>query len=273
MPDLLFAEPHRDTERLLGEPADQVGRSARRTRIAAGLAGAVAVATVVSAWVAVAGRPDAAPPPAPTTESPTPSVAPSRTAGPTPSVQPSTPSTPGAGSGPPSAGTPPRSVPAAAMLRLADLPDDFRSLRSDVGGDWPLESLAVHCRDTSPSLLVGEVGRRDVRFDSQTDVLIERVTRHSGDAAATVMDNARRLVAGCVPNRPGDSLTLLADGLGGAESLLVGSVIEGEPGRLLLVRAGDLVAQVRLGDQATEHEARSYVRTVASRLCAGTDAC
>ncbi|NJP30466.1 hypothetical protein HCJ94_00270 [Micromonospora sp. HSS6-12] len=159
------------------------------------------------------------------------------------------------------------------MLQLADLPEDFRSLRSDVGGDWPLESVASHCRDTSPPLLVGEVDRRDVRYDSQTDVLIERVTRHSGDAAATVMDNARRLVAACVPNRPGDSLTVLAEGLGGVESLLVGSVVGGEPGRLLLVRRGDLVAQIRLDGRATRAEARSYARAAASRLCAGTDAC
>ncbi|MEW2382543.1 hypothetical protein AB0873_10705 [Micromonospora sp. NPDC047707] len=263
-------------EELFRNPTGQMGRRgrrARRTRIAAGVASAVAVAAVVGGAAAVAGRPVAAPPLTPAADAPAPSVSPRRTTEPSPSADGPTPSPSRSGTARPSSGTPPRPVPARAMLQLADLPDDFRSLRSDVSGDWPLESLGIHCRDASPSLLVGEVHRRDVRYDSPTDVLIERVTRHAGDAAVTVMGNARRFVAGCVPTRPDDSLTVLAEGLGGAESLLVGSVIEDEPGRLLLVRQGDLVAQVRLDGRATRAEARSYARAVASRLCAGTDAC
>jgi hypothetical protein len=158
------------------------------------------------------------------------------------------------------------------MLQLADLPEGFWFTGGDIDGDWPLESVTIYCRGESPSITPGEVARRGAVFDSPTAGIIQRVTRHSAGNAATAMDRVRQ-VADCVPHRPGDSVSILAEGLGGEESLLVGSVIEGHQKRWLFVRQGDLVAQVWLDSETTPAEARRYARPVADRLCAGTDAC
>jgi hypothetical protein len=159
------------------------------------------------------------------------------------------------------------------MLQSADLPEGFTVSASDLDGDWSLEFMTTMCANTSPSLLVGEVARRGVRIESADKVLLERVTRHSGNTADTVMDNARRLARECDPYRPDDSMEVIAEDLGGADSVLVGSLTSGRPNRWLLVRQGDLVAQLWLGEQSTESVARSYARKVADRLCAGTDTC
>lgn len=288
MPDPLFADLYRETEHLSWAPTEQVRRRGRqrtrRTRIAAGLACVVAVAVVATGAAALAGRPDAAPPIPPATESPAPapppSTGPSRTATPTP-TGPSGAATPSqTPTGP--VGTPSTSnsrpstdssIPAAAMLQLADLPTGFRAMGNDLDGDWSLESVTIYCRDRSPLITVGEVARRGAVFDSPTDGIIQRVTRHSGGNAATSMDRVSQLVTGCVPYREGDSLSILGTGLGGDESLLVGSLIEGQPSRWLFVRQGDLVAQVSLDSATTPTEARRYAHAVAERLCAGTDAC
>ncbi|HEX2773817.1 MAG TPA: hypothetical protein VHN18_15485 [Micromonosporaceae bacterium] len=285
MPDPFFAELYHDTERLSWVPTDQVRRlgrqRTRRTRIAGGLASVVAVAVVATGAAALAGRPDAAPPIVPATESPTPMHTPSGdpTAPAMPTSAPTTttgrtrtPSTPASSSTSSQPSTNP-AIPAAAMLQLADLPDGFRLTEGGPDGDWSLESVTIYCENQSPSIAVGEVARRARVFDSPTDAVDQRVTRHSGDHAATVMDNVRKLVTGCVPSRQGDSLSILAAGLGGDESLLVGAEIEGVPSRWLFVRQGDLVAQVRLDRQTTPAEAQRYAQPVADRLCAGTDAC
>ncbi|WP_246248368.1 hypothetical protein, partial [Micromonospora maritima] len=196
-----------------------------------------------------------------------------RSAEPTPSGSPSrTPSGPAATSGTPSARPPSRAVPAAAMLQLADLPTGF-TRTTNVDGDWSLESVTIYCGNESPSLQVGQVASRSVQFDSPSDWLVQRVTRHSGTSAATVMQRVRQLVTGCEPARPGDSLSVLAESLGGDDALLVGSEIEGTPSRWLFVRRGDLVAQLRVDHQTTPVEARRTASSVADRLCAGTDAC
>ncbi|MEU8295739.1 hypothetical protein AB0C04_00420 [Micromonospora sp. NPDC048909] len=281
MPDQLFTDLYRDTENLTWAPTDQVRRRGRqrtrRTRMAAGLAGIVAVALVATGAVALAGGPDATPPFPPATDSPTPtpSSTPSRAADPTPSSSGSptgrAPSSPAAGTGGPSA--PSVEIPAAAMLQPADLPKGFTSADKTPDGDWTLASVTIYCRHQSPSLAVRQVADRDRVFDSPTDSMIQRVTRHSGSGAASSMDRVREQVADCDPHRPDDSLSILAEGLGGDESLLVGSLIEGKPSRWLLVRQGDLVAQLRMDSATTPAEARGYARKVADRLCAGTDGC
>ncbi|TYC23138.1 hypothetical protein FXF52_17320 [Micromonospora sp. MP36] len=140
-------------------------------------------------------------------------------------------------------------------------------------GDWTLESATSYCENRLPSLAVGVVATRFVQFDSPTDWLVERVTRHSGTGAATAMQRVRRIAADCVPARSGDSLSIMAEGLGGADSVLVGGEIEGIPSRWLFVRQGDLVAQLRLDHQAAPAEARHFAKLAADRLCVGTDAC
>lgn len=282
MPDPLFSDLSRDTANLTWEPVEQVRRRGRqrtrRTRIAAGLASAVAVAVLASGAVALAGRPDAAPPPlppatvVPTTPSPDPTVSP------TPSEDPSATPSRAATSSPPTGGgptsrTPSRAIPAGATLQLADLPPGFTMTRGKGKGDWTLESVTIYCENRSPSLAVGAVANRFVQFDSPTDWLVERVTRHSGSNADTVLQRVRRIATGCVPVRPGDSLSILAEGLGGDDSVLVAGEIGGIPKRWLFVRQGDLVAQLQLDYQATPADARRFAKLVADRLCVGTDAC
>ncbi|MFD2766381.1 hypothetical protein [Micromonospora eburnea] len=287
MPDPLFSTLRQETEHLIWAPVEQVRRRGRqrtrRTRIAAVLASAAAVAVVASGVVALAGRPDAAPPPLPpaTVVPSAPTPTPDRTADPTPTGDPTssrtTPSSPPADSGGPanqtSSRTPSRAVPAAATLQLADLPHGFTMSQGKGAGDWTLESATIYCDNRLPPLAVGVVATRFVQFDSPTDWLVERVTRHSGTGAATSMQRVRRMATDCVPARSGDSLSIMAEGLGGADSVLVGGEIEGIPSRWLFVRQGNLVAQLRLDHQTTPAEARHYAKLVAPRLCAGTDAC
>ncbi|MBB5110614.1 hypothetical protein ACLQ2Y_09540 [Micromonospora echinospora] len=285
MPDPIFSDLYQDTEDLIWAPTEQVRRRgrqrARRTQLAAGLAAAVAVAVVATG--VVLARPDAAPPPVPpaTVEPITPTPAPTPNS--TPSAEPSASgtSTPSRTAGEPAASigggptsrAPSRTIPAAAMLQLADLPTGFTMRTGKVDGDWSLEFMTSFCVNESPTLSGGEVATRSVAFDSPSDWIVQRVTRHSGTSAATVMKNLRKLVTGCEMEQPGDSLSIMAESLGGDDGVLVGSEVGGRPGRWLVVRQGDLVAQLRLDSQTTPTEARRTARSVANRLCAGTDTC
>ncbi|WP_019870114.1 hypothetical protein [Salinispora oceanensis] len=159
------------------------------------------------------------------------------------------------------------------MLKASDFPDGFEAVKDDLDGDWALESVAIYCSSEQPSLLEGEVGRRGMVYRSPTEWINQRVTRHSGDDALTVMENVRQFVAGCKMLVPDSSLSILAEDLAGADSVLVAGVIQGIPNRWLFVRQGDLVAQLDLEYQTTGAEARPLAQKVAARLCAGTDAC
>ncbi|RKN46241.1 hypothetical protein [Micromonospora endolithica] len=292
MPDPLFFDLCRDTARLTWAPTEQVrerGRQRlRRTRVAAGVAGAVAVAVIATGAVAVAGRPDAAPPIPPATGEPTPTgtpeATPSRSGDPTPSARssrtpsrrPTTPSTTPGQRRPPASGTAAESVPASAMLQLADLPDGFEAMEPEFEGDGSLWFLTTVFDCDSRPAVWREVSSRRVTYGSPTEVVSQRVTRHAGDGARTKMADARRLADECTSARPGDSIRVLADGLGGDEGLLMGATVDGREQRWILVRQGDLVAEnpVRsLGVQITEAEARKTAQKVAARLCNGTDDC
>ncbi len=261
MPDPLFTDLVRDTERLTWAPAEQVRalgrRRTRRTRIAAGVAGFVAVAAIAGGAVALTGRPDAAPPPIlPATGSPAPPPSSSPQSTP-PSSRPRSSSSPS---------RPATAVPAAALLQPPDLPAGFRRDGADLGGDWSLEAVTIFCEKPGPAITPGEVARRGAVFRSGTTSVVQRVTRHAPGNAAAAMDRARDLVTGCVPARAGDSLSIVATDLAGDESLLAGARIEGYRSRWLLVRRGDLVSQVALPDDVTTDEAREYARRVAARL-------
>ncbi|MCX5119777.1 hypothetical protein OG992_21555 [Micromonospora sp. NBC_00362] len=285
MPDQPFVDLFRDTEHLSWPPTAQVRergrRRTRQTRIAAALAAVVAVALVATGAVALAGGREGAPTPVlPATGSPTPTPTPtptpsatsaaprSSTTSTTPAAPPSSPSrTPSAGSTKPA-------IPAAAMLRLSDLPAGFTMAEDDIDGDWSLESVSIYCREAPTGTSNGRLAQRTVSFDSPTDRMIQRVVRFSIRDAAREMDAVRALFTDCKPRGATSSMSVLADGLGaGDESLLVGSDIDGVRSRWLVVRQGDLVAQVALDMDTTPKEALRYARPVAQRLCAGTDTC
>ncbi|MFI7430905.1 hypothetical protein ACIBPB_28315 [Micromonospora sp. NPDC049836] len=282
MPEPLFSELYRDTEHLVWAPVEQVRRRGRqrtrRTRIAAVLACAVAVAVVASGAVALADRPDATPPLPPATVNPTtPEPTPQRTADPTPSGSPDpsggTPSSSPPTSAAAGSGRADRTIPAAATLQLADLPKGFTMKRTNGGGDWTLEAATAHCDGQVPALTVGVVATTFVQFDSATDWLVERVTRHSGTGATTSLQRVRGIATGCEPDHVEEFLAVLGEGPGEDDWVLVAGQIKGIPSRWLFVRRGDLLAQLRLDHKTTPNEARSVANRVADRLCLGTDAC
>ncbi|WFE51111.1 hypothetical protein [Micromonospora sp. WMMD1155] len=284
MPDQPFVDLFQDTEHLTWAPTAQVRERGRRrtrhTRIAAALAGVVAVALVATGAVALASDREGAPTPVlPATGSPTPTPTPPATpAPPRPSLTSTTPavppSSPARTSGRPSAGSADPAIPAEAMLRLSDLPAGFTMTAGDIDGDWSLESVSIYCREAPSWTFSGGLAQRAVLFESPTVSMIQRVVRYSAGNAAAEMDAIRAFFTNCNPGAPNSSLSVLTDGLGaGDESLLVGSDIEGVRSRWLVVRQGDLVAQVALDMDTTPKEARRYADPVAQRLCAGTDTC
>ncbi|MFI6782200.1 hypothetical protein [Micromonospora sp. NPDC050276] len=280
MPDQPFVDLFQDTEHLRWAPTEQVRergrRRTRQTRIAATLAGLVTVALLATGAVALADGQEGAPTPVlPATGSPTPTPTPSAT--PTPSTRDTPgppPSSPSTTSGSPSNGSTSTAIPATAMLRLTDLPAGFTMTEGDIDGDWSLESVSIYCRDAPSWTSNGRLAQRTVSFDSPTASMIQRVVRYSRGNAAVEMDGVRALFTDCIPRGATSSMSVLADGLGaGDESLLVGSDIEGVRSRWLVVRQGDLVAQIALDTDTTPKEARRYAQPVAQRLCAGTDTC
>ncbi|WP_018217686.1 hypothetical protein [Salinispora vitiensis] len=284
MPDPLFAELYDDTETLNWDPADQVRARARRrtrhTRLVAGLASAVAVAVVATGAVALAEGPDPVPPAAPATNSPTPSptgIPTTPTTPPTPSPSPSTapPSESPETTDQPTLSPPSPDVPAVALLRTEDLPTGFRAAGDDLDGDWSFHAGTSYTCEEDGQKWPGEKAFRGAVFYQGTEgTVIERVERHSEEAAKTTMGNVRREVAGCEPLNPDNSkgMEVFASGLAGDESLLVGRSGEQATSRWLFVRQGELVAQVWLKGVDPAEDQRIAERT-AARLCAGTDAC
>ncbi|WP_027661547.1 hypothetical protein [Salinispora fenicalii] len=281
MPDPLFTELYDDTETLNWDPADQVLARARRrtrhTRLVLGLASAVTVAVVATGAVALAEGPDPVPPSLPATNSPSPSPTgiPTPTVSPTPSSSPTTvpPSESPETTDQPTLSPPSSDVPAAAMLRTADLPTGFRAAGDDLGGDWSFRAGSSYACEEVGQSWPGEKAFRGAAFSKGTEsTVIERVERHSEEAAKTTMGNVRREVAGCIPLNPDSKgMEVFASGLAGDESLLVGRA--GDLSfRWLFVRQGELVAQVWLKGVDPAEDQRIAERA-AARLCAGTDAC
>lgn len=277
MPDQLFAELYRDTEHLPWDPAEEVRerarRRTRRTRVAAGLASAVAVAAVAVGAAAVAGRPDAGPPIPPATNVPTPSP----TVAPSPSGKsaPTTPSNPPSTSGRPSSPATGTGIPSAALLTAADLPSGYRPSGSDLDGDWSLDAAMIFCRNGTPPLTARAHAERGAVFQAGGDrSVIERVRRYAAADAPSVLDHARLMATGCEPDQsaPGD-LAVLDSGFAGDAALLIGWDTAGNQTRWVFVRQGDLVAEVFIKQATDDAEARRVAQRVAERLCSGTDAC
>ncbi|MFF5054522.1 hypothetical protein ACFY1S_15200 [Micromonospora sp. NPDC000663] len=281
MPDQQFVDLFRDTEHLTWAPTDQVRergrRRTRRTRIAATLAGAVAVALVATGAVALAGGREGAPTPVlPATGSPTPTPSSSST----PSAKPSTPSTPSTPpsspsttSSQPTKGPANPAIPLEALLRAADLPSGFRAAEDDLEGEWSFGYVASFaCADT-PDLSVKERAERRAEFRKPgASSIIERVERYSiEDAKATIA--WARTVTQCEPGDEQYSLKIVDSGFAGDGSLLIRIDGPGSVEYMLFVRQGDLVAEIRMSDRTDEAEARRVAQRAADRLCAGTNAC
>ena len=285
MPDQPFADLFRDTEHLTWTPTEQVREGGRRrtrqTRIAATLAGAVAVALVATGVVALAGGREVAPTPVlPATGSPSPTPSSSPTPSPTPSSTPSTRNTPGAPSSSPSttSGQPTKgpadpAVPAQALLRASDLPPGYRAAGSDVDGDWSLDfATSFTCVDTPRHPAKERAERGAVFSKPNVSSVIERVRRYSLEGAKAEMDWARRAV-GCELRDERSTLAIVDSGFAGDGSLLIRFSAEGKISYTLFVRQGDLVAEVWLGSLTSQTEARRVAQRAADRLCAGTDPC
>ncbi|MFD6681142.1 hypothetical protein [Micromonospora parva] len=283
MPERFFADIYRDTEHLTWAPTEQVRergrRRTRQTRIAATLAGVVAVVVVATGAVALAGGQDGAPTPVlPATGSPTPTPTPSATSAPppppttstTPAVPPSSPSTT---SGSPSKGPTSTTIPTEALLRAADLPTGYRPAGNDLDGDWSFNFAAsMACQDT-PNLSAKERAERGAVFQKlDVSPVIERVRRYSLDGAKATIVWART-VTECEPGNERKSLSIVDSGFAGDGSLLIRFNAEGLISYTLFVRQDDLVAEIWLGSVTNRTEVRRLAQRAADRLCAGTDAC
>ncbi|MEU2663967.1 hypothetical protein [Micromonospora sp. NPDC007220] len=274
MPDQPFTDLYRDTENLTWAPVEQVRRRGRqrtlRTRAAATLSTVVAVAAVATGAAVLADGRDATPPLPPATGAPTPTPP----ATPTPASSPAptedaTSESPASGP----AGPASREVPPAALLAAGDLPDGFRKVPW-TDGDWSLDATSTRCRNAAPPLTVRKQAERGAAFRAAPEeAVVERVRRYASEDAKVTMDRARRLVTGCRPHDPEQSLAIVDSGFAGDESLLVAATGDGTPSRWLLVRRGDLVAEVWLKGEDDPAEARRIAQRVAERLCAGTEAC
>ncbi|WP_433388749.1 hypothetical protein [Micromonospora sp. KLBMP9576] len=283
MPDQPFAELYRDTEDLTWASIEHVRRRGRqrtrRTRAAAALSTVVAVAVVAAGAAVLADNRDAAPPLPPATNSPAPTLP----ATPTPTTPTPTTPTPGVT---PSKAAPSRTnsspgptsveIPSAAMLRVADLPDGFRSVPWVEGeGDWSLAAAAsALCRNQSPRFWMRDKAERGRTFSAgREEQLVERVRRYELADAKAVMDWARRLVTGCQPTGGEYKFSFVDTGFAGDESLLAVAVGDDTPSQSIILRRGNLVAEIWLKGGEGPDEARRIAQQAAERLCVGTDAC
>ncbi|MEU4398555.1 hypothetical protein [Micromonospora orduensis] len=286
MPDQPFIDLFHDTEHLTWAPTDQVRergrRRTRRTRIAASLAGVVAVGVVATGAVALAGGREGAPTPVlPATGSPTPTPSSSPTPSPSPSATPSTRNTPGAPPSSPSAtsgaatkGPVSADIPAQALLRASDLPSGYRAGGSDLlDGEWSFGyTVSITCAAT-PDRSPKERAERSAGFSKPGgSSVIERVQRYSLEGAKATMTFWAQRVTQCEPEDERYSLSTVDSGFAGDGSLLIRSDGPAMVDYTLFVRQGDLVAEIRLGN-LTESEARRLAQRAADRLCTGTDAC
>ncbi|MEV1142727.1 hypothetical protein [Micromonospora sp. NPDC049799] len=275
MPDPIFSDLYRDTEHLTWSSTEQVLRRARqrtrRTRIAAGLSSAVAVAVVATGGVAVAGRTDNSPLPPPAASRTSSSGIPSPTGNPTPTGEPSPSASPSASpstSGRPS-GAGGSAVPVAALLRASDLPSGYRPAGDDLDGDWSLDAVATRCTNSPPPSTVDHQAERGVVFRADGDrTVIERVRRYTGAEAEVEVRRFVRLVTRCQPE-----FSLWERNFVGDQSLLVAQESEGVFTSWLVLRQGDLVAEIWLGRSTTLDGAKPLAQRAAERLCAGTNAC
>ncbi|MGC4760669.1 hypothetical protein [Micromonospora trifolii] len=285
MPDQFFADLYRDTEHLTWAPAEQVlergRRRSRQTRVAAVLAGAVAVAVVATGVAALAGSQDGAPTPVlPATGVPTSTPTPTPTPSATPSLSPSPPTrTPAAPSSPPkTSGRPPTgstnpAVPGAALLTASDLPPGYRKIGDDKDGDWSLHAYGSAVCSDRPNPPPKPRAERVVVFRKSAEQFFdERVRRYSTDSARATMDWARQM-AGCEPFNDLRSMSITSSGFAGDEAILIRFEIEGSVFFDIFVRQGDLVAEISPRGLTDQAEALRVAQRAADRLCAGTDDC
>lgn len=273
MPDQLFQKLLDETADTRWQTFDDLrGRALRRRRTRVALVATAAVVTIAAATGGVAAtRPDGAPPPGPGSS---PSVQPPST-DPTPSNPPTTP--------PPTRATPSRTGGDAApigdlFLRPADVGPGYRTNSGGIsGGDWTFEfsASALRCAETGPPVRAAESTDRFLSRGAPEagDRLGERISRYGEGDAARAMARVRERVAACAP-AGGQSITVTDRDFAGQEALLV-AVDHGGGYRTnhVLVRQGDLVAELFVKPAWDRAALRGLGRVAAARLCGGTPAC
>ncbi|WP_431728118.1 hypothetical protein [Verrucosispora sp. TAA-831] len=273
MPDPLFTDLLRDTERLTWASIDQVthrGRQrARRTRMMSVLAAAVAVAVVATGAVVLSGSPEATAPMGPAGPAPTESTGPS--AGPLRTV-PTSPT----GNRRPLVGAADPAVPAAAMLQEDDGPAGYQADDSEGNDDWAFTDSADRCVNPDhPLLRLVTRAERDRYLrdpEPRSNFVMQRVARLAVDDALRYQSLVLDRVESC-----GDkyvSMWVVAAGFAGEESLVVRAQHNAGPALFyVFVRQGDLVTQVWHNEITDTAAAVELGRAAARRLCAGTDTC
>ncbi|MFY1688782.1 hypothetical protein [Plantactinospora sp. WMMB782] len=272
MPDRLFEDLYRDTERLHWASTGEVrerGRQLARQRTYTVLAAVLVLLAGggIGAWNALAdsGRrqvlPDVvATAPATRTPSPTPSRTPTPTA----------PSSPSGSTGDPGRPTG-TAIPAAATLQRSDVPSGFRSIGQNPDGNWVLHSVSGHCPNTwqHPGRKVAE---REQGFAVGERRLVQRVHRYAGTDARQAMAAVRTNVDGCA-GADRIEITVVDRGFAGEESVLVAAEVEGVRNLWVFVRRADLVTEIWIKNGTDHAEARRLADRAAVRLCAGTTNC
>ncbi|HYN92895.1 MAG TPA: hypothetical protein VES42_03495 [Pilimelia sp.] len=284
MPDPLFTGLLRETEGLnWASPADVVrrGRQRRRRQLMATTAATAMLVLGVAGGVLAAEDRQGMPTPPAATPSATPATAePSEEAIPTPPPSP-TPraGTPTRGGSPTTNGSPTgrpaertgRDIPAAAMLRPADLGAGFRAVVPEFAGDGRLAAVATSCK-TQPTGGPASLASRRQHFAKGQISSVQVVERYSTANARAYLRYLRTWPPACEPHRPTDTIVVTDTGHGD-ESLHVRFTTEGGGGAWVVVRQGDLVAEVSLPGGGDPAEADRVAAAVADRLCAGTAAC
>jgi hypothetical protein len=207
-----------------------------------------------------------------------------------PSTTPATPDPSPSGSPEPTTGPTGEPIPAAAMLRAADIgmgyrtSDDRQVVTNDHGS---LGMLLAYCGqyDYGP----GHEAIRAERVRSAGDGSMDRhvnqmVERYGLADARRYLAGLRTVLPKCrtlrVQNDPREHsrLTVVGSGQYGDDSLLIRHDRQRYDGVrqvefLAVVRQGEVVTILRIHIGATEARVREIVRRLAARLCAATSAC
>lgn len=265
MPDQLFQKLFDDTAGTSWQSAgDLRARAHRRRRTRVALVAAAAAVTIAGATGTVAAaRLDSAPP--------DPGVSPTVAPAPqSPTVASPSPTT-----------APPATVPGGdrapvneLLLRPEDVGPGYRTASG--GGDWTFEFSAsmLGCRSAPrPVMAVEGADRSLLRGAPEADDrLSEAVSRYGPGDASRYLAEVRARVAACEP--VGTQTISIADrDFAGEEALLVTVDYGGQVTHHVLVRQGDLLAELFVKPAWDRAALRGLARVAAAILCDGTPAC
>ncbi|MBE1485987.1 hypothetical protein [Plantactinospora soyae] len=282
MPDPVFEYLYRDTEQVRWAPTSEVqhrGRQLTRQRMLTVLAAAL-VLLVGGGVGALNALANSGPPKLPdvvATNPVTPTPSPTRATTTPPSVgTPSTPPTNASpdGNGRSTEGEEPTgdAIPLAAMLQVSDLPSGYRPYpyESDEGGNghWHVQFLSMICGNKWKSGGgVERVGDRERHFrNAGNEGIQQQVSRYPQTSSTRYIPRLRTDLEGCR-----DFEVAIGDqGFAGDESMVV---IRPDNSGWIIVRKGDLVAEIGVRDVSKPAEVRRLADAAVDRLCNGTDRC